>query len=1171
MSRANASETVHAFWARTVVAGGLALALALVLAAPASAGFEQVGTFGEIGFSSPLHNAEGVAVNSTGAGGVPAGTVYAVGRSISGVMMYNAKGEFLKQWGGVETVGVAVDQTTGDVYLHAWVNGEGNDAILVYSADGSQLIARFGVIANSSDTVEESPEKVHGGGLGIFEGIAVDGAGEVYLPDSTRNGERRVMVFEPKSPGDYEHYVYAGRAKDIAYSTSGDSVGYRAEQLVADTAGDLYFSGNEGAGIYEFAHGEPNTPTCQYKVPAGGAEGVTVDSQTGDVYYYTYKDRSHIHQLACNAAHEFVETDSFALTPQVGGSSKGVLEAGMYGLAFDPALEYEGVHPAGVIYGLSEVGLGYILAPAESRPPVVESASTVSVASTDAALGGEVDPNGFATRYVFQYIGDAAYQANEPGDRFAGAAEAPLGGGALGGGTSAVSVGAVLRGLAPDVVYHYRLLADSHCNPAEEAEVCEVQGSAQTFRTYPSEAGGLPDGRVYELVSPLVKDGGEAFPLFPTRGSCQNCKPGINSGLFPVQSSPDGDAILYMGSPFSLTEGASQANQYLSRRTASGWQTSTLSPLLQSTLAGKYVGFDATLTEGVLLQGREATLSAQAPEGYPNLYGEPTSGTAQFTPLVTGTPPNRNLGEMRLTFAGGSADYSKLFFQANDALTEATASAPAAIDGGAMEANLYESSGGALSLVNVLPGNEATAPGAGFGAGGSGEGTATLDFSHAISDDGSRVFWSDAAGQVYVREDGERTLEVPDHAGRFLTASANGAKVLLSDGHLYDLETEQTSDLTEGRGGFQGIAGQSEDLSHIYFVDTEALTPSSEENGNGEHAQTGRDNLYAWFEGTPTFVGVLLASDGTFEFIYGTWKATPADRSAQASPDGRWLAFLSSARLTGDDNTGACTFDSQTQKIVNGPCTEAYLYDSATGKLSCASCNRSGVTSLGPSHLPLLEGAPAAFGQPRYLTDQGRLYFDSTDSLSPFDANNGVEDVYQYEQGSVGGCARAAGCVNLISSGHGPDDSNFLATDATGKNVFFTTRDRLVAADHDELVDVYDAREGGGIAAQSETVKQTECQGETCQSPPMTVPNDPRPASPSFEGAGNLVSLISPPAVVKAKPKSVTLTRAQKLAKALQACKRQHGKRHTSCERLARRRYGRIAKKANSNQQGGGR
>jgi hypothetical protein len=101
--------------------------------------------------------------------------------------------------------------------------------------------------------------------------------------------------------------------------------------------------------------------------------------------------------------------------------------------------------------------------------------------------------------------------------------------------------------------------------------------------------------------------------------------------------------------------------------------------------------------------------------------------------------------------------------------------------------------------------------------------------------------------------------------------------------------------------------------------------------------------------------------------------------------------------------------------------------------------------------------------QPRYLTDQGRLLFDSSERLSPQDTNGRVEDVYEAEPAGVGSCVRPDGCVSLISPGTGSVDSNFLAMDESGNNVFFTTRERLVPADTDELIDLYDARVGGGF------------------------------------------------------------------------------------------------------------
>jgi hypothetical protein len=370
-----------------------------------------------------------------------------------------------------------------------------------------------------------------------------------------------------------------------------------------------------------------------------------------------------------------------------------------------------------------------------------------------------------------------------------------------------------------------------------------------------------------------------------------------------------------------------------------------------------------------------------------------------------------------------------------------------------------------------------------------------------ISDDGSHAFWTSEAGQVYARIDGSETIDI-EAPGKFVVASADGSKVLLSGGCLYDLDVAECDDLTENesevsKGGFQGVLGQSEDLSRIYFVDTAVLT-GEEENDHGAKAQAGQNNLYAWQEGATTFVATLVPADNTE--VVGDWAPSPVQRTAEASPDGRWIAFQSKAPLTGYDNTGPCTVISGTEEVVDGPCIEVFLYDSAAGELRCASCRISNERPLGSSSVSRMLSPKGSLLPPRYLLDSGRLYFDSRDSLSPLDTNDGVEDVYQFEPQGVGTCEGESGCVSLISAGRGGVDSNFLAADVTGNNVFFTTRDQLVAADKDELVDLYDARVDGGFPSPP-TVG--ECQGEGCQQMPP-VPLQPTPASPGVTDPGNV-------------------------------------------------------------------
>jgi hypothetical protein len=681
---------------------------------------------------------------------------------------------------------------------------------------------------------------------------------------------------------------------------------------------------------------------------------------------------------------------------------------------------------------------------------------------------------------------------NDGGEGFAsGASEAPAGGGNLpGGGIGTASTG--ISGLQPNTRYRFRVIAASECEGSGQPP-CEAFGETASFRTYPSTPSSLPDGRAYELVSPAQKNGGEVFPAASGLSSChpEECKPPGNlvSQAFPMQSAPGGDSVSYMGFQFSPNEGASVTDSYISRRTSAGWQTTVMSPSL---LTGEPLAYDEGLEEGLTSQSTPA-LSPSAPVGYENVYRQRTSDPAAFSPLLSATPPNRAPSGFRLEYGGHSGDFSTQLFAANDALTAATAYAPQPSDPGVPGRDLYEWRGGQLALVNVLPGNAGVADGAVFAS--------KSPESHGVSSDGSRIYWQ-AGGHLYVRENEEFTVEI-HHPGSFLTASADGSQVLLSDGCLYSLESEACTDLTEGHGGFQGIAGIGEEggqISHVYFIDAFAL-PGTGPSERGQAAQSGKNNLYAWSESDLSYVATLPSSDNAGGVaLLADWAAEPSARTAEASPAGRWLAFGSTAELTGHGNVGPCGETSA--GIVQLPCTEVFLYDSATGRLTCPSCNPTGEAPLGNSTLRRIQAPKSWHLQPRYLTDSGRLYFDSSDRLSPLDVNGGVEDVYEFEPAGVGDCQEQGGCVSLISPGSGAVDSNLLAVDETGKNVFFTSRERLVRSDTDELIDLYDAREGGGFPAETESQK-AECQGESCQ-PSPNPPAASTPASSLFHGSGNV-------------------------------------------------------------------
>lgn len=1197
----------------------LCLALALVTASPASAAFEQTGTFGGSGEDVQLGGVGSLAVNHTGAGGVDKGTVYAATRfgPTTWILRYGPQGQglkFLERWqvtpqeeayercgpalgesGGIVehpctthveaspgTLGIAVDQATGNVYI---LNGELHGIpearlITVYKPDGSSVVARFGKRAEDfppkpfSETAGEFHDSAYPGG------IAVTDTGKVYAFDVQNSGSfnSRLMVFEPETPGDYSQYEYSGEV--LAGTLSQHDF---PAAPVLDAAGNIYTqNGVEGITISvfppqtpaPFPAPAPPAPTCSFTYSKAGIYGMTVNPLTREVFFYSYKTPKRVRRLGpCDPiSGKFTEIapepEAFGVAPE-----RGDLSA----LSVDPKRQLLG-RDEGVLYGAApgpvpnsgvgkgqpgQTSLGYIFAAALEEPPAVSEESVSNVTSTSARVRASISPEGHSTGYQVEYLTESAYQ--EDGESFESALKAPASPVVLGSTSGQQAAAVTLTGLAPGTEYRYRVVATSTCK--QVGPVCEGTGEAEVLRTFPAGVDGLQNGRAYELVSPAEKHGGQVYPADPRVGSnCPEtqCKPGATSEHFPMQTTSSGERIVFEGSAFGPGEGALVENEYRAVRTSGGWLTTNLTPplLLSKNRHTGYKGFDSALTQGVLEQV-SPSLSPGALPDFANLYSQPAADPLSLTPVFTAaTSPHCSAGvgsgSLKLSYAGAASDLSHVFFAANDALTP---EAP----GGCGPENLYDWSPatGVLRLVNLLPDNATAVPDAAFG-----EGNA-----NSVSDDGSRVFWSGPSGQVYLRADGTHTIEIGDPA-KFLAASAQGDQVLLDDGCLYDIGQGDCQDLTRGLGILEGLVGRSRDLSHVYFLvgpvkGTGNLTSGSasvagvnatagkfavgqiiegpgipagatvaavgpgtlelsapatasgaavslvaqgmlaegEANSEGAEAQVNGINLYAWTSTATRFVATLPKEKSL--------------SSAGASANGEFLVFPSKAPLTGYNNIGPCE-SNHAEGFDPGPCSEAYVYDLAHRTLACASCNPSNAPPLGKATLREIAGEQPYIPQPHYLADSGRLLFDTQDSLSPGDSNGGVEDVYEWTPAGVGGCTSGfadGGCVSLISAGTGPVDSNLLAMDLTGKNVFFTTRDRLVSADRDELVDLYDAREGGGFPVQP-AGPGSGCQGEACQ-PSPTIPSEQPIGSSGVTGQGIPTRKGCPKGKVKKKGKCV--------------------------------------------------
>ncbi len=374
-------------------------------------------------------------------------------------------------------------------------------------------------------------------------------------------------------------------------------------------------------------------------------------------------------------------------------------------------------------------------------PPIITAQFSSAVGSDSAKLSARVDPNGSFTTYHFEYLTEAAYQAN--GGGFAGAARAPASGEAnLGNATLTVSQ--QISSLAAGTTYRYRVVAQ---NPTS------ATGPTKALTT---KAPGplLPDGRGWEMVSPIDKNGGQIDP------------PGGISGGGALQAAADGDSVTY-GSTASFADGLGGplANQYLGTRTSGGWSTANITaPIAYSSKDGgvPYRLFSPDLSHGLLLNGDHCASGpshctvgnapldgTDAPPGYQDYYLRDDS-SGDYTALLGATEAaNLDLGPayFDLRFAGASPDLRHVVLSSCAALTSGATEAPQGSGCDPAQTNLYEwSSGSGLALLN-----------------GSTPGAALAAQSGAVSTTGDRVYFT-LGGNLYLRE-GNQTAQVDSDAG----------------------------------------------------------------------------------------------------------------------------------------------------------------------------------------------------------------------------------------------------------------------------------------------------------------------------------------------------------------------------------------------------------------------
>ncbi|HXB66209.1 MAG TPA: hypothetical protein VNV42_15165 [Solirubrobacteraceae bacterium] len=879
-------------------------------------------------------------------------------------------------------------------------------------------------------------------------------------------------------------------------------------------------------------------------------------------------------------------------------------------------------------------------AAAAAQAPKVEEEFATNVASTSATLHAVVNPEGAATSYRFEdATGNGAFAP-------VGGGEPPTGAqGEVGEGGEGVALEVHVQGLSPSTAYRYRVIAESSQGTGEGGEqtittqntggpLALPDGRQWELVSPPAKEGALIHGLEYEWGGP--------------GGADDQASASGDAVVYDASSPTEAESQGYGGDVTVLsTHGQSgwssrDITPPHERGTGpflrGGAEYEGFSEDLSRAATQLFGPFEPLSPEA-----RESTPYLRADFLNGNV-GDPCVGGC-FQPLLTAadTQPEAVFGGRNGSsapcrpqilicgpwFMGGTPDLSHILIYAEGSQLTST-------PGG----SFYEWSNGMVRPVSVPPSGEQVElllPGSTGINGVFPSEKGLRGDRYAISANGERVILihpkptgtsSEYAGPVYLREnsmqpaspvgpDGECTiptdactvrLDVPQGSGTtpseepvYITANREASRIFFLDsGRLtsesstggqdlyeYNLDAPAGSRLTDlsadpnpGEPAEVGwVLGASENGSYIYFMAAGALAPGAVHDGNctnvqrvGEPDVAETCNVYVRHAGVTRLVAMGVG---------GGWMI---EEHARVSPDGRWLAFMSAASLTGYDTRDAAT---------GQPDEEVYLYDAETGKLVCASCNPTGARPTGGelfhktssdspypvvSKLPrwTLEGANGEIDsrllyQSRFLFDSGRLFFESNDALVPQDVN-GAQDLYQFEPVGVGSCTIAqptysqgtGGCVDLISSGAAARqgqsqqdlETTFVDASETGGNVFFLSAGDLLAQPSEAGLSLYDAHEcAAAWPCASEAGQSPLCDTEaSCRAAPSSQPAIfGAPASATLGGvAGSGPPSPSPVVVVKPKAK----TRTAKLRIALRACARQRRQARAVCEKRARERYG---------------
>lgn len=752
--------------------------------------------------------------------------------------------------------------------------------------------------------------------------------------------------------------------------------------------------------------------------------------------------------------------------------------------------------------------------------PSVYGLQATDVTETSATLHATIDSLGYPTTYHFEYGPSSNYGNSIPvPDQALTTLDEP------------VDVEQTITGLTPGVTYHFRVVATSDpWGPTFSPDTtfdfappnCPNDHSRQeTGATY------LPDCRGYELVSPGSAGAVELSPgqiTFDLTDGLQD--PLQEDYVWPLNTGlASGPPRLMFYGFLGTVDGLKGPNllnpdSYLATRTNTGWVT-TLPGLDDSfgtpSLKECSDGMDVCLEYNSSLVGEKL-------ESEPYVY-DAEGRFRERLPQNANLVPNANKYK---GFRRTSPDFTNYVFSSRDTkgiFGEPEPSAIFTVDGqvtGAGSAYDNDLENRTVTLISRLPGT--------LGGGHipqNGTSIRPIQFP-AISGDGSHVLMMTEAGfdesgsaagppyHLYMRVNDAVSYDVSKgDVLEFVGMTRSGSSVTFTSEDQLDPkgnDTDSSIDLyrwNEATGDVSLASagngnGNSNECSAGWTEGCDIEVPTTERryaattNVKGNEVPffeaPGLDDLISENSGDVYFFspevldgskfGVpnqrnlyVAGGNGEVKLVTTFDSGTNLYRTTLGR-DGRFAAFLTDSQLTSYDNAGF---------------REVYVYDRNARTLACGSCR--------PGQSPENDVSVSKGG--KFMSDDGRVFFDTKDSLVPRDKNGTIIDTYEYVGGrpqliSSGLASRDfTGNREIFALFEAPQYTGLEAVSRDGIDVYFSTFDTIVKEDQNgSFLKFYDARTNGGFSlppVDAPCAAADECHGvdSAPPSPPIVTSGVP--------------------------------------------------------------------------------